>query len=376
VIPARLVLPIGAVVVAGCGGSPSAPSARAPQVAGISPSQGSSFGGTSVTLTGSNFTAPATVLIGGAPATNVVVVDAATIRAVTAAHAAGTVDVTVATGSVSGTLRGSFTYMTPTVNNEPPRLVSLAAQGTRPREPAQFADFDEIINVTATVTDNETAVSALAFEWTADAGSFTGTGTSVRYQAPRVAGSVTIRLKITERYMAPDSAGLPVEKESTTFGTVAVSVHDSPKEVADMSRDFIELFSQSSVPPETVVRNFQDGCGAGGTGRRDELQQVRDNREYFLILDRFVGTPRVTVAFDTVTPFRDRREDAWAEVAVRWTSRCLKKDESRGCPSVGHVRNDEGVDWVTARYDTRTSRWWLCDSDYQAKTNILVPYLR
>jgi hypothetical protein len=350
------------------------PSRRTPQITSISPNQGTTFGGTSVTVTGSNFADPATVLVGGVPATNVVVADSTTIRAVTGAHAAGAVDVTVTAASGSGTLRGSFTYVTPTVNNEPPRLVSLVAQGTRPRQPPQFADFDETINVTATVTDNETPTSALAFEWTADAGSFTGTGGSVRYQAPRVAGPTTLRLKITERYMVPDAVGLPVARESTTFGTVVVDVHDSPKEISDMSRDFLLLFSQSSVAPETVVRNFQDGCGAGGRGRQDELQQVRDNRANYLILSSSVGTPRVTVSFDTVSPFRSRREDAWAEVDVKWTSRCLKTGD--GCPSVGYVRTDEGVDWVTARYDARTMRWWLCDSDYQPANNILAPYLR
>ena len=39
------------------------------------------------------------------------------------------------------------------------------------------------------MTDAETPVSDLTFEWTADAGTFTGTGSSVKWKAPAVFGS-------------------------------------------------------------------------------------------------------------------------------------------------------------------------------------------
>src|SRR5437879_5719733 len=66
-----------------------------PTVTSISPSSGTSNGGTSVTITGTNFLSGATVSFGGAAATNVSVVNSTTITATTPANAGGAVNVTV-----------------------------------------------------------------------------------------------------------------------------------------------------------------------------------------------------------------------------------------------------------------------------------------
>ncbi len=85
-----------------------------PTVSGINPNGGSAAGGTSVTVTGTGFTAPATLLLGGAPATAVNVVSPTTITAVTPAHALGIVDVVVSVaGSPAATLAGGYFYLTP-----------------------------------------------------------------------------------------------------------------------------------------------------------------------------------------------------------------------------------------------------------------------
>ena len=85
-----------------------------PIVSAVIPNTGSSAGGTSVTINGTNFFNPSTVTFGGVPATNVVVVNADQITATTPAHAAGPVDVVVTDGGVclgiSGTLPNGFTY--------------------------------------------------------------------------------------------------------------------------------------------------------------------------------------------------------------------------------------------------------------------------
>jgi plastocyanin len=83
----------------------------APTVTSVTPPAGVTTGGTSVTITGTNFQNGATVSFGGAMATNVAFVDSNTLTATTPAHAAGTVDVTVTnpdTGTGTGT--GVFTY--------------------------------------------------------------------------------------------------------------------------------------------------------------------------------------------------------------------------------------------------------------------------
>ncbi|MFV3406247.1 autotransporter domain-containing protein [Pseudomonas sp. NY15463] len=89
-------------------------SSAAPTLTGISPNSGTTAGGTSVTLTGTNLTGATAVTIGGTAATNVTVVNATTITATTPAHAAGVVNVVVTTPGGSATLTNGFTYVTPT----------------------------------------------------------------------------------------------------------------------------------------------------------------------------------------------------------------------------------------------------------------------
>ncbi|HEU4872422.1 MAG TPA: IPT/TIG domain-containing protein [Pyrinomonadaceae bacterium] len=86
-------------------------SAPAPTVTAISPTSGSTSGGTSVTITGTGFSSGATVSLGGAAATNVMVVSPTSITATTSARTAGTVDVVVTnTDTLNGTLSSGYTY--------------------------------------------------------------------------------------------------------------------------------------------------------------------------------------------------------------------------------------------------------------------------
>jgi C1A family cysteine protease len=90
-----------------------------PTVTGISPSSGTINGGTSVTITGTNFAGATVVNFGTTAASNVNVVSATSITATSPAHAAGIVDVTVTTPSGTSAISAAdqFTYTaTPTTN--------------------------------------------------------------------------------------------------------------------------------------------------------------------------------------------------------------------------------------------------------------------
>jgi hypothetical protein len=94
------------------------PPGPAPTFISISPSSGSAAGGTSVTITGTNFISGGSfgVTIGGASATSVVRVDASHITAVTPAGTVGAQNVTITNsdGQTSGGT-GAYTYqVTPT----------------------------------------------------------------------------------------------------------------------------------------------------------------------------------------------------------------------------------------------------------------------
>jgi branched-subunit amino acid transport protein len=80
---------------------------------GISPNGGTTAGGTAVTITGTNFVAPATVTMGGTAATAVVVASANMITATAPAHAAGIVDVVVQSNAQTATLASGYFYIAP-----------------------------------------------------------------------------------------------------------------------------------------------------------------------------------------------------------------------------------------------------------------------
>ncbi len=95
--------------------------APAPTVTAVSPASGPLAGGTAITITGTGFTASATVALGGVAATGVAVVSTTSITATTAAHAAGAVVVTVTNvDGQGGTISGGFTYLGP-----PPTLTAI-----------------------------------------------------------------------------------------------------------------------------------------------------------------------------------------------------------------------------------------------------------
>ena len=93
-----------------------------PLIASVSPASGPSSGGTRVTISGTNFRAGSVVTFGGAPATNVVVLNSTTITASTPAGLPGTVGIVVTAGSASTSMAGAFAYLqnAPTITGVSP----------------------------------------------------------------------------------------------------------------------------------------------------------------------------------------------------------------------------------------------------------------
>lgn len=89
-----------------------------PTVTAINPTSGDKAGGTTVTITGTNFGGATSVLFGDQPATHVAVVNSTTITAVTPAHAPAAVPVKVTTNGLTLTLPTQYTYGT--ANPAPP----------------------------------------------------------------------------------------------------------------------------------------------------------------------------------------------------------------------------------------------------------------
>ncbi|MFJ8439966.1 IPT/TIG domain-containing protein [Kitasatospora griseola] len=87
----------------------------APTVTGLSPASGPRAGGTSVTITGTNLLGATAVTFGSTPAASFTVNSDTSITAVTPAHTAGAVDVTVTTASGTSAVvtANQYTYLKP-----------------------------------------------------------------------------------------------------------------------------------------------------------------------------------------------------------------------------------------------------------------------
>ncbi len=264
-------------------------------------------------------------------------------------------------GSPSGP--GSVSQPAPTVTppappNALPVIEAVTAQGRRTREPASFADLGETIDVSARVRDDETAVTDLEYEWSASAGTFEGTGAKVAWRAPDALTTpvdVTLTLKVTERFGYPGGAKVYSQNVS---GTVAVSVHNSAREIGEIGRQFLLDFSDSNIRDiSSIMRNFIPGC----YGTKEETDQVTENRRRYKIIESSVGEPKTTVNFGGVCPYDGKKGDACTAVPVYWKSIDLDRNKTEAVTGTG---------WLASYYVPATKRWGLCDSSFEGRPGL------
>jgi hypothetical protein len=235
--------------------------------------------------------------------------------------------------------------------NNLPVIDSITIQGTRPNEPASFADAGETVNITARIHDDETAVDQLQLQWSAPVGTFSGSGTAVTWTAPASVSApadVTISLKVTEKY------GTALAFSHSVDGSATLSLHDSIKEVGEMARQFLLDFSDSSIPVSQVMRNFDPAC----PGTNEETSQVTGNRHTFQIVKWDIGQPTVRVPFGNAfcpVPGRTQLGDACSSTPSHWESKFL---------SNGNYQIADGVDYISAYYRPALKAWKLCDSQF------------
>jgi hypothetical protein len=211
---------------------------------------------------------------------------------------------------------------------------------------AERAEADSEVAVTASVRDAETAVEQLRLEWSAPAGTFTGSGVSVRWRAPKgpaTPADYTLTLTVTETY----GTG---QQHVVSRTSSAVRVHDSPQELSALAMDFLRDFSDSRVSAEDAVRHFADTCA----GKQAELEDVRKNREHYQIVQS-----RYSVQSVSVDAQRTRGE---VRASCEFTSRVVKCHPEIANCAVGMTVPVQGVCAMEGRYEQR--RWWLCESRF------------
>ena len=119
----RTALLVGSVLLlcSGCGAGggapqPGGPLAPGPEITAAVPTSGSAAGGTLLTIEGTGLAGTTSVLVGGVPAVDLVILDDSTITCRTPAGSAGTADVTISSAGGSDTAASAFTYVTFTPN--------------------------------------------------------------------------------------------------------------------------------------------------------------------------------------------------------------------------------------------------------------------
>jgi hypothetical protein len=245
--------------------------------------------------------------------------------------------------------------------NALPTIDAITIQGRRAKQPPRFADARETVDVVATVRDAETPIDELTYQWTATAGTFSGTGRAVTWTAPDTVPApviVTMTLKIVENYGHP---GQPKNYSHDVSATQTLDLHDSVREVGEMSRQFLLDFSDTNLKiVDVIMRNF-------GTGARcpepsevaSERSDVTTNFTYFDMKAFSVGQPSTTITFGGLCTVPDgaTKGDACSVVPVMWDSVDTRTGK-RGSTS--------GLDIVSAAYSAQDTRWWLCSSRYRA----------
>ena len=224
---------------------------------------------------------------------------------------------------------------------------------------AERAEVDTDVTLTAAVRDDETPIDQLTFEWKAAAGTFSGDGASVKWRAPKdikTPADYEIVLTVTETYGTPDSSGARSQNVSTAKAPV-IRVHNSPKELGDMSLQFLSNFADSSVSSSTCLRDFSDGC----KGKGEEKIDIDNNRAYYRIVSSSLELRSVSVSSNALT--------SRMTVACSFTSRiesCSPAGPAApACNMVGSTESVRGDCNLTGVYEQK--RWWLCDSRFASK---------
>jgi hypothetical protein len=181
-----------------------------PIVTAVSPTSGTTAGGTSVTITGTGFLSGATVGFGGTAATGVTVVSGTSITVSSPAHAAGAVNVVVTNNDgQSGTLTNGYTYTSSTgggtisfvqVRSATPQTASasVAVAYTAAQAAGNLnivaVGWNDTTSTVSSVTDSRGNAYTLAI------GPTTGTGLrqSIYYAKNILAGTNTVTVKFNQ----------------------------------------------------------------------------------------------------------------------------------------------------------------------------------
>jgi len=233
----------------------------------------------------------------------------------------------------------------PATVNTPPTIDSITIATDR-------VEADRPVQVTAVVRDAESPLGTMTFTWSASpqVGTFTTTlfsGTQAvttwrPAKGQKTPDVQTVTLTVTESYTSSGQAKQNVVSKSTT-----AHYNDSQAENVELGFDFlVKKFGNYTVSPEEAVSNFSDSC----SGKAEELSDIQNNRENFMILSASFPTP--TVSLDV----------ALTEGVVEGP--CTFQDIPKNGPNAGKREFVSGICRLTTIYEAANYRWRLCKSNF------------
>lgn len=214
--------------------------------------------------------------------------------------------------------------------------------------PSARVETGQNVAIAAVVEDAETPLTQLAYTWTTNTGVITGAGAAATWSHPAGLTSgrdVTVTLTVTDTYDAVENNRIVQRQFVVSRASASFRVHDSVAETRELARKFlIDLFGNSSVPPDGCLVDFADICADVDHGRNDELGDIIDNREKMVIRQ--------------ATMLLQRNE--WTSTDFGIVRNAVLVDDyfidgSFKLPTCGDF-------WLTVVYVN--GRWWLCTSRF------------
>jgi hypothetical protein len=242
-----------------------------PTVTSVSPNSGTTAGGTSVTITGTNFAAGATVTFGSNAATNVIVVSGTQITATTPAGSTGAVAVTVTVNGQSGSLASGFTYNTAVAISfgqvaaatpqSPTAIVTVTFPGAQTAGDLNIVvvGWNDTTSAVQSVKDSAGNTYNLAIGPT----STTGLQQSIYYAANIVGGSNTVTVTFNQAAAFPDVRILEYRGVTTLDAKVGASGNSA----AASSGSATTTSANELIFGANMIATVTTGAGTGYTSR-------------------------------------------------------------------------------------------------------------
>ena len=218
----------------------------APTVTSLTPTSGTTAGGTAVTITGTGFTGATGVTFGGVAATSVSVVSATSITATTPAGSAGTASVVVTTPAGSNAANTLFTYITPLSTDANLSGLTLSSGALTPAfASGTIAYTQSVANAVSSITVTPTVNQANA--------TVTVNGTAVA--SGSVSGSINLNVS------ANTITTVVTAQDGTTTKTYTTTITRDAALVAQAS--FLVSASPSALSANVTTSTLSTSGGSG-----------------------------------------------------------------------------------------------------------------